>query len=125
MRYLVAATLAVSLVFAGSAAVSANGNGNSPAKRVNAGWNCFDVPGLGVHCQPPGAGASSATLPTQVFEGSDPTASDAHFLGTELLIRADLYNGQPCPQEGLDEWVGLDLFGGPEIDYFACHHYSH
>jgi hypothetical protein len=94
----------------------------SPAKLVRAGWSC-DVIGE-VHCFPPATGASSASITVRVFDTSDPTATDAPFLGTEILIRADLYQGQPCPQDGLDEYHGLDLFGGPEIDYYACHHYD-
>jgi hypothetical protein len=105
-----------------SAGGVAEAHGVSPAKLGNAGWTCFDVPGLGVHCQPPGSEASSASLSLLVFDTSDPGAGHAPFSGTEILIRADLYNGQPCPGEGADDYEGLDLFGGPEIDYYACHH---
>ncbi len=41
------------------------------------------------------------------------------FHGTELLIRADLYQGQPCPQDNLDEFESV-LDGA----YFACHHFD-
>jgi hypothetical protein len=99
----------------------AEAQGNSPAKRVAAGWFCFDVPDLGVHCVPPGSGASSASIPVQIFDTSDPGDSDAPFLGTEILIRADLYHGQPCPQEGLEEYFDLS---GEGLPYFACHRYD-
>lgn len=102
----------------------AEAHGNSPAKRQNAGWECENVPGLGVHCFPPGAMVSSASVPVQVFDTSDPGATHAPFLGTEILIRADLYSGQPCPTDDLEEYEGLDLFPPPGIDFYACHHYE-
>ncbi len=40
-------------------------------------------------------------------------------LGTEQLLREDIYSGQPCPQDGLDFWDFL----GEEFPYFACHHF--
>lgn len=122
MRYLLIAAAAVALLVAVAGANDASAHGISPAKLSAAGWNCFDVPGLGVHCQSPGDDSSSATINFLYFDTTDPEATDAPFLGTELLIRAGLYRGQPCPQEGADEYTGLDLFGGPEIDYYACHH---
>jgi hypothetical protein len=120
MRFFIAvAAIAMfaSALFVGAGSASAHGT--SPAKLTAAGWNCFDVPGLGVHCQPPGDGASGATLTFLVFDTSDPSATHAPFTGTELLISTGLYHGQPCPQEGLDEYV--DLSGGG-LPYFACHH---
>jgi hypothetical protein len=36
------------------------------------------------------------------------------------LDPADLYRGQPCPQDGLSEWGLLDL----PVDYRACHHFE-
>jgi hypothetical protein len=107
----------------GSGTGVAEAHGLSPAKLSRAGWTCFNVPGLGVHCQTPGSDASSASIPISVFDTSDPGATHAEFLGTEILIRADLYHGQPCPQEDHDEYHGLDLFGDPAIDYYACHRY--
>jgi hypothetical protein len=43
------------------------------------------------------------------------------FLGTELLIRDDLYNNQPCPQDGLDKYEDLS---GEGLPYYACHHFD-
>jgi hypothetical protein len=40
------------------------------------------------------------------------------FAGTEHLMRADLYQGQPCPQDNLATWDLLP-FG-----YRACHHFD-
>ncbi len=103
---------------------AADAHGVSPAKLARAGWDCQNIAPLGVHCFAPGGDASSASITVSVFDTSDPAATHAPFLGTEILIRADLYHGQPCPQDGLDAYHGLDLFGGPEIDYYACHRYS-
>ncbi len=129
MRLLIVGVIAgLAVVVGGLAHLTDSGeaeaHGSSPAKMVRAGWECQNVPGLGVHCFPPGSAASSASIPVKVFDTDDPSATHADFLGTEILIRADLYHGQPCPQEGHDEYHGLDLFGGPEIDYYACHHYD-
>ncbi len=49
------------------------------------------------------------SIPVLVF------GADGSFRGTEPLIRANLYTGQPCPQ---DEVLHLP-FG-----YVACHHYG-
>jgi hypothetical protein len=102
---------------------SASAHGVSPARLTNAGWTCFNVPDLGVHCASPGNEASSASMSLLVFEDtSDPTDNHAALTSTEILLRADLYHGQPCPQEGVDEYHSLDLDGDGEVDHFACHH---
>jgi hypothetical protein len=97
---------------------SAGAQGNNPAHLSSKGWNCFNVPGQGLHCQPPGAGNSSAAIPLKVYDTEDPEAEEASFLGTEILIREDLYAGQPCPQEGTASYTRLP-FG-----YYYCHHYD-
>ncbi len=129
-RRVIAMVGAVLLVTLALTSVASAG-GNSPGHLSEKGWNCFDPDGPGpltVHCMPPGAGASSASMSVKVYDTVDPTATDAGFLGTEILIRADLYHGQPCPQDGLEEYEGLDLFPPPfgdgAIDYYACHHYE-
>ena len=57
-------------------------------------------------------------MTVKVYDTDDPASDHAPFLGTELLLRADIYeNGEPpCPQEGTAHWHPLD-FG-----YYACHH---
>lgn len=108
------------------AAGPAGAHGVSPAKLGNAGWTCFNVPDLGVHCVPPASDfppsidAPPASVTVRVFDTDNPTATDADFLGTELLIREDLFHGQPCPQDG---GVYHELFLGP-LTYYACHHYD-
>ncbi len=56
--------------------------------------------------------AGAPSIPVRVFD------SNGAFLGTELLLRADLYAGQPCPRD-----VVLDLQQLAGIPYYACHHY--
>ena len=104
-----------------SGAGVAEAHGVSPAKLNRAGWSCDNIAPLGVHCFPPGTGASSASISVLVFDTTDEGATHAPFLGAEILIRSDLYHGQPCPQEGLDEYVDLSGIGLP---YFACHRYD-
>jgi hypothetical protein len=95
----------------------------------NAGWTCIDFGPLGIHCF---NGPSSA-----LFAGEGPTSVHARvfiddqdgnetYLGTELLIRADVFERnpnleRPCPQEG-GHWHDLrDDFGLP---YYGCHHFD-
>jgi hypothetical protein len=79
-------------------------------RAIRAGWTCVPIEG-DFHCFDPGDSRSnnSASINVKVFE------ADGHFLGTEQLWRADLYAGQPCPQDQL-----IDLGA-----YIACHRYSH
>lgn len=95
----------------------------SPAQLTNAGWLCQGFGPLGVHCMPPGAFSSSATVSALVFDTSDPTSADASYFGTALFIRADLYHGQPCRQEGLDQYRSYDFTGDDVPDYYGCRHY--
>ncbi len=93
-------------------------------QRSASGWTCVPIPALGVHCFPPGAFVSDPSITVQVFATEDPADTDAPFLGTEVLIRADLYAGQPCPAQGGE----YDLLPASEtpfpVDYRACHHYT-
>jgi hypothetical protein len=72
--------------------------------------------------------AASALLLT--FATTDVNAREAALLGTERMIRGDLFNGQPCPTDPpglpgaatsppLYEWSYL----GPRFgwDYYICH----
>lgn len=89
------------------------------------GWDCMPLVLIGghYHCSPPGkqgvleiiAGtADSPSIVHTVFR------SDGRFAGTELLIRADLWAGQPCPT---DVWIPVPPWL-PEPTYFACHHFA-
>ena len=96
-------------VFAGTALAQ----GPSMENLERAGWDCSTVVAGEPHCVSP-----SATFAERL---GDPVISvmvfgaDGSFRGTERLVRADLYAGQPCPQ---DEGFFLP-FG-----YWACHHYA-
>ncbi|MGB3713136.1 MAG: hypothetical protein WA996_01785 [Candidatus Promineifilaceae bacterium] len=91
--------------------------GHTASQLEDAGWTCFNTgPHNWVHCMKKNPAEGPSAIPVKVF-----TVEGDEFLGTELLIRADLYNGQPCPQEGGGEYAGLDLDEDGTIDYYACH----
>ena len=92
------------------AAVGAKGH--TASQLEDAGWNCFNAgPHDWVHCMKKNPADGPSTIPVKVF-----SVDGDEFLGTELLIREDLYNGQPCPQEGGGEYAD------PGFGYRACHH---
>ena len=94
------------------------GDGNTPSRLTQAGWHCVNVPGHGVHCEDPHAEiGSSVHIQVKVFDTSDVGSDSATFLGTESLVRADHYRGQPCVP-GHGEYFLLP-FG-----YYACHHFD-
>jgi hypothetical protein len=102
--------------------------GISPAQLQRAGWDCLLPPpefNPNVHCFPQGqlesviAGdAASATI--FAFATTDLGATEAEFLGTERMIRADLFAGQRCPTDPPSyeySWL-FPRFGW---DYYICH----
>lgn len=122
LAVLSAAVLASGL-FAGSAL--ATNAGLTLDKAIASGWDCEPLILIGghFHCSPPGkdgvleiiAGtADSASIVHTVFD------ADGQFAGTELLIRADLFAGQPCPT---DVWLPVPPWL-PEPAYYACHHFD-
>jgi hypothetical protein len=114
---------------------TAEADGVSPAKLREAGWDCFlpEPPAdpdfnRNVHCSPPGQleGIFSGTAETGMFlafSTEDPSAESAPLLGTERLIRADKFHGQPCPTDAPSyEYSHLGpLFG---LDYYICHSFD-
>lgn len=88
-------------------------------------WDCSpQVPIFGYfHCAPAG---KASVLDIVSGEASPPSVVlrvfnlDGSFAGTETLLRADLYAGQPCPQDNLEEWGLLSL----PVDYRACHNFD-
>ena len=117
-------TLAVALVGATVFAISAAGSsGATMAQAQAAGWDCNpQVLIVGYfHCAPPGKPSvldmiqGNTNTPSIVLRVFYPSGELA---GTEHLIRADLYQGQPCPQDNLATWDLLP-FG-----YRACHHFD-
>ncbi len=127
LAFVFAAAVLVAVMAASMASGTgvAEARGNSPAKLGNAGWTCFDVPDLGVHCFPPSKdpAAGPASIPVLIFDTTDPGDTDAPFLGTEILIHHHLYHGQPCPQEDLEVYFDLSVLD-PPLPYFACHRYD-
>jgi hypothetical protein len=110
------ATVATYLVGAGAATAE----GVTPDQLTNAGWTCFRDPGSPrIVCSDPGHGR-----PTVPADPNGPPSYnfkifglDGSFTGTLHLIRADLYQGQPCPQ------VGGSYFFIPPIGYYRCEHF--
>jgi hypothetical protein len=117
-----AAIAGVALVLAG-AALGAGPRGLAQAQA--AGWDCNPLVLIGghFHCSPPGVPSvqdivdGTATTPSIVHQVYRP---DGSFAGTETLIRADLFAGQPCPT---DEWLPVPPWL-PSPTYYACHHFD-
>ena len=119
----------VPAVLAAVLATVAYGNppGLTDLEQTDKAWDCepyIPIAGNYQHCAPPGkpsvadllAGRTDA--PTLVFRVFD--FDTGAFAGIESLIRADLYQGQPCWQDGQDEWGLLDL----PVAYRACHRFE-
>lgn len=121
-RFAVLPVIAIVFAVAVGAALAAGGRGGTMTQVQAAGWDCNpQVLIVGYfHCAPPGkpsvadmiAGTDVPGIVLRVFN------PDGTFAGTEHLIRADLYAGQPCPQDSLAVWDLLP-FG-----YYACHHFD-
>ena len=140
MRKLVG-TIAVLGLLTALTAGEVEANGVSPATLTKAGWSCLNpaaaFPGTpNVHCFPPGQlegviAGTAATAHLVTFATPDVEAEEAELLGTERMIRADLFHGQPCPTDPpggppgatasppLYPWSYL----GPRFgwDYYICH----
>lgn len=124
MLHKLIAILALGLTI-GVFAVTAAASGKATMTQAQAaGWDCNPQVLIGgyYHCAAPGkpsvadliAGTSAPTLELRVFHPNGTLA------GTESLLRADLYAGQPCPQDNLAVWDFLPFSGG----YYACHHFD-
>jgi hypothetical protein len=120
MRRLVLSLLAAAAITAATVG-SVSAQGPQPGHLGEHGWTCFFVPGLGVHCAPPGVEwpppLAGATPLLYWFDTGpeDLTTTDADFSGTEMLLPHAQYHGQPCPQEGLEVWADIGIAR-------ACHH---
>ena len=125
-RLITIAGVLIAVATAATADVSAQGI--SPAQLGKAGWTCFNGPrpfNPKVHCAPPGVlqsvlSGEAETAAFLTFDTEDTSSADATFLGTERIIRADLFNGQPCPTDPPTyEWGYLGPLLG--LDYYVCH----
>ena len=100
------------LLFASSASA---GGGHTAAQLEKAGFTCIPAgPHNWIHCADfSRLGAGKPAVPVKVF-----SIDGLSYYGTEQLLRGDLYAGQSCPQDELDEWSPLGDTG-----YVACHHF--
>lgn len=122
-----ALTLMASVLLGMSALPAAHATGVD--RMENAGWTCIDFGPLGVHCfNEPSSALFAGEGPTSVQARVFAVDEEGHetYLGTELLIRADVFernpNGaRPCPQEG-GHWE--DLMPTFSLPYYGCHHYD-
>lgn len=123
MRRLLVLATGMAMVMAMTAG-TALGRGVEPDKLERAGWSCFPAQGV-VHCVPDGDAVFSGDANTSIVLAFAPTGNQTDFLGTELLIHQDLYNGQPCPQDEVTGGDGsyIDL-SGMGLPYFVCHHFD-
>lgn len=119
------AIAAAAVMLTGAVTAATTTSQRSLAGAQAAGWDCDPLILIGghYHCSPPGKEgvleiiAGTATSPSivhQVFR------ADGSFAGTETLIRADLFVGQPCPT---DQWLPVPPWL-PDPTYYACHHFA-
>lgn len=94
----------------------ADARGPSYTKLEMHGWSCFPAgPFNWVHCvNPADTDFDRVAISVKVFD--DETGD---FLGTEQLIHELVYHGQPCPQDGLEEYEIVE-----DTPYMACHHFT-
>jgi hypothetical protein len=120
---IIAALMLATAALAGSALGRGNAGLTDMQQAQAAGWDCNPqilIVGY-YHCAPAGRPSvldminGNTSAPSMILRVFNP---DESFAGTEHLQRADLYAGQPCPQDNLEEWDLLP-FG-----YRACHHFD-
>jgi hypothetical protein len=111
--------LALAVGVFGVAAAAATADGVTAAQLQAQGWACRIPAGETLlNCRSPGSEPLPAG-PTEVnFLVFDATGTT--FLGTEHLIRSDLYAGQPCQgtPTGAYEFIPV----GP--GYYGCYHFA-
>lgn len=126
MRTRIALVVAVIAALAMPASLSARGL--SPAQLARAGWTCILPPpdfNPNVHCLPADqlAGVISGEAVVVIslaFATDELDDQDTDLLGTERMIRADIFAGQPCPTDPPSlgySWL-FPRFGW---DYYICH----
>jgi len=118
----VAAILITTIALAGAVSGASS---RTLSQAQAAGWDCNPLILIGghFHCSPQGVPSvqdiidGTATSPSVVHQVY---RADGTFAGTETLIRADLFAGQPCPT---DVWLPVPPWL-PSPTYYACHHFS-
>jgi hypothetical protein len=118
-RSLSALVIIVSIVaFANVSASTARAAGHTPQQLADQGWSCFTPPPRPdlVACYNPGQGRPlpGNPDPAPTYNVHTFSSSTGEFLATGHLVRADLYNGQPC---GTGSYTFLALIG-----YYECVH---
>ena len=101
-------------------AVQATGH-PSPADLQSRGWTCLEppIPNPPTVCSHPNQGFPTVADPLPADRPASFTFwifRDGLFVGTELLIRSDLYQGQIC------ESTGEPYFFAELIGYYECIH---
>ena len=94
----IASMVAIILTASASSAWAAH----TPEQLQNAGYICFNAGPLDLLVCLRERHLGNPAVPIKVF-----TPDGSEFLGTELLLREDVYAGQPCPQDGLETWDDL------------------
>ena len=119
----------VGLVLAFSARVDpAAARGVNPVQLTTTGWDCFLPPpqfNPKIHCAPPGqleriVSGEAVSGMFLAFDTDDIDAEDAALLGSERLIRADKFRGQPCPTDP-PSYEYSSLFPRFGWNYYICH----
>ena len=115
---------AVAMIVGVMAAPASAGGVTAEQLDSSPAWDCeIAGPHLWMHCFNAKNGNGKVTQ-VRVFGPAD--LSDGYtegdpFLGTEILVDASVYNGQPCATDGGEPYH--DLGGGGEGP-FACHHFE-
>ena len=92
-KIVISAAIAIPLLGVMSSASA----GDTGEKRLNAGLYCVNAgPSDWLHCLRLNH-FGNPTVPVKVY-----SKDGTEFLGTELLMRPDIYSGQPCPQDDGD-----------------------
>jgi hypothetical protein len=103
--------LVVSGLLAAAFASPVSASGLTPDRLTEAGWDCFPVPGLGIHCMAPGKSWGDRQIQLLYFD-----EQTGKFAGTETLVRADAFRGnRQCPTEP-GGWFFI-----PPLGYYGCH----
>jgi hypothetical protein len=123
VRYLFILIAVLGVAWTAGTATGAPAKGVSPDTLNEDTWDCVDFGVLGNHCGPEGWLDSLLTGEAEAVTLLVFSSVDGHFLGTELNIRADLYQGQPCPTDPSPsgQYTDLSQLG---VRYFACHRYD-
>jgi hypothetical protein len=112
MRRFVGSLLLTGLLVAATVGPAA-ANGLTPERLSSAGWDCFPVPGLGVHCMPPGTEWGDRHIQLLYFD-----EATGAYAGTESLVRADAFKGnRQCRTDPSGGWIDLVA----AVGYYACH----